>query len=220
MRKIHILPSLLAADFGALAEACRAAERAGADGLHLDVMDGHFVPNLTMGPDVVRAVRRATRLPLSVHLMCTHPGILLDAFLEAGSDLILVHVEAREEPGPLIDRIRSAGRRAGIVLNPETPAVAAEPWLSKSDEILVMTVHPGFGGQAFLDHTLPKIAELRRRAPQIDISVDGGITVDTASLCAEAGANVFIAGTSLYKASDMTAEIDRMRHRCETAGQG
>ncbi|MCS6771895.1 MAG: ribulose-phosphate 3-epimerase [Kiritimatiellae bacterium] len=214
MPKLQILPSLLAGDFGALAESCRIAEAAGADGLHLDVMDGHFVPNLTMGPDIVRAARRATRLPLSVHLMCTHPGTLLEAFLDAGSDLILVHVEARESPGPLLKRIREANRRAGVVLNPETPAAAAEPWLGASDEILVMTVHPGFGGQPFLEHVTPKITELRRLAPNIDISVDGGIHAETAERCARAGANVMIAGTSLYRSADMKAEIARMRDRC------
>lgn len=216
-RSIQILPSLLAADFGRLTLECRRAEACGADGLHLDVMDGHFVPNLTMGPDIVRMARNATSLPLSVHLMCTHPGDLLDAFLEAGSDLILVHVEAHHDPGPLLARIHAAGRRAGVVLNPETPAEAAEPWIADCDEILLMTVHPGFGGQPFLAHVLPKIEALRARAPSLDISVDGGITVETAARCARAGANVLIAGTSLYRAQDMHGEISRMRRACEDA---
>ncbi len=217
MPKLQILPSLLAADFGRLSDACRAAEEAGADGLHLDVMDGHFVPNLTMGPDIVRMARRATRLPLSVHLMCSHPSVLLDAFIDAGSDLILVHVEAHDDPAAQITRIHAAGLRAGVVLNPETPAHAVDPWIAACDEVLLMTVHPGFGGQPFLDHVLPKFAAIRARKPGIDLSVDGGITQETAEACARAGANVLIAGTSLYRAADMKSEIANMRARCEAA---
>ncbi len=217
MPNIQILPSLLAADFGHLADACRAAERAGADALHLDVMDGHFVPNLTMGPDIVRMARRSTALPLSVHLMCSRPAVLVDAFLEAGADLVLVHVEAHDDPGALLERIHAAGRRAGVVLNPETPGHAADPWISETDEILLMTVHPGFGGQSFLEHVLPKIASLRARAPAIDLSVDGGITQTTAPACARAGANVLIAGTALYRAADMRVELERMRAACAAA---
>ncbi|MCZ7591161.1 MAG: ribulose-phosphate 3-epimerase [Kiritimatiellae bacterium] len=217
MPSIQILPSLLAADFGHLAEACLFAERAGADAMHLDVMDGHFVPNLTMGQDIVRMADRTMNIPSSVHLMCTHPAVLLDGFLDAGSDLILFHVESHDAPGPLLKKTRAAGRRAGVVLNPETPAEACREFLGTVDEILLMTVHPGFGGQAFLQHVLPKIADIRSWAPDLDISVDGGITLDTAEACARAGANAFVAGTSLYRASDMKAEIAAMRERCEKA---
>lgn len=217
MPALQILPSLLAADFGHLADGCRLAETHGADGLHIDIMDGHFVPNLSMGPDAVRVARRTIRLPLSVHLMVTHPASLADAFLQAGADLLLVHAEAHDDAGEVLAHIRRAGRRSGIVLNPETPVAALEGLVEKADEILLMTVHPGFGGQPFLAHVLPKIAEVRRLAPQHDISVDGGITLETAEACAAHGANVLIAGTSLYRSADMSGDLRRMRESCRRA---
>lgn len=214
---IQILPSLLAADMGRLADECRRAESAGAEALHLDIMDGHFVPNLSMGPDVVKMARKTVAMPLSVHLMVTHPASMLDAFLGAGSDLILVHVEAHGDIGAMIRHIRAGGRRAGVVLNPETPAAAAFEWLPVVDEVLLMTVHPGFGGQSFLAHVLPKIAEIRRHAPALDISVDGGITMETAPRCAAHGANALIAGTSLYRSPDFAGDVARMREACRAA---
>jgi len=217
MLKIQVMPSLLAADMGRLAEACRRAAEAGADGLHVDIMDGHFVPNLSMGPDVVRMARRECRLHLSVHLMVTRPDIYAPVFAEAGADTVLIHVEAACAPGPVLDDLRRRGKRAGLTLNPETPAAALEPWLDRIHEALCTTVHPGFGGQAFIATVLPKIAAIRKLAPNLDISVDGGIDTATAERAAGQGANILLAGTALYRCPDMGAEVTRMRQRAAAA---
>ena len=213
---IEILPSLLAADSGQLADGARLAETAGGDALHVDIMDGHFVPNLSFGPDVVAAVRRVVALRLNVHLMLTHPDRYVSRFAEAGADAISFHVEADCDVAATLAVIRARGLSAGLVLKPATPADAIRPFLGQFDFVLCMTVEPGYGGQSFMDGMRPKIRQVRTlsetAAPHpFPIMVDGGINADTAARCAAAGANQFVAGNSLYSAPDMGAAIAAMR---------
>lgn len=220
--KVKILPSLLAADFGHLEAGARAAESCGGDALHLDIMDGHFVPNLSMGPDVVRMAKHAVKIPLSVHLMLTNPDEHMIAFIEAGADSLLIHIEAGCDVPGVLERIRDMGVRPGITLNPLTPPELVYPVLDRVDEVLCMTVHPGYGGQAFMPEVLDKIRTIRDYAnalglTDIDILVDGGIDVTTAPRCAAAGANAFVAGTSLYRAANMGAAANEMRRAAENA---
>ncbi len=216
---ILISPSLLAADFGCLEAEIKRAANAGADELHLDIMDARFVRNLSMGPNIVRMARSAGGLRLSVHLMMMHPEEYLDAFAEAGAGTLLVHIEIPGDHAAMLNRIRSLGIRAGITLNPETPAASVMHLLPLADEILVMSVHPGFGGQRFIDGVLPKMKQLRsagqQRGLNLDISVDGGIDAGNARLSAAHGANLFIAGTSLFGAPDMNAAIHDLRAAAE-----
>jgi ribulose-phosphate 3-epimerase len=212
---VRIAPSILSADFGRLADEVRAVEKAGADWIHVDVMDGHFVPNLTLGPVVIEAVRAATRLPLDVHLMIEEPERSLEAYVRAGADRVGVHVETCPHLHRTLAQIREAGAKACVVLNPSTPAVAIEPVLDSVDQILVMSVNPGFGGQKFIPSSLAKLAELRRRIDAgdrpVELQVDGGIGPGTIGSAARAGANCFVAGTAVFRAADYAAAIAALR---------
>lgn len=218
---IRIAPSILSADFSKLGEELRAVEKAGADWIHVDVMDGRFVPNITLGPFIVDAARRATSLPLDVHLMIEEPERYVEAFAKAGAKTIGVHVEACRHLHRNLSQIREAGARACAVLNPATPASAVESVLGDLDQILVMTVNPGFGGQRFIESTLPKIEQLRRwideRELDVDLEVDGGITPDTIAKAARAGANVFVAGTAVFGAPDYAAAITALKTKAHAA---
>lgn len=207
----RILPSILAADVGRLREACIHCEDAGADEIHVDVMDGVFVPNVSFGPSVVEMARKAVNIPLNVHLMMLHPDQYVDAFCDAGADTLLVHIEAEHDAAETLKRIRGKGVRAGIVLNPQTPLSAIEKVLPLCDEVLFMTVNPGFGGQSFLPEPLPRMQELRAEHPDLAIAVDGGLNRETCLTCRENGANVFDIGSALFRPEDMAAEIQWLR---------
>jgi ribulose-phosphate 3-epimerase len=203
---IKLAPSILAADFTRRGEQVRAADQAGADRIHVDVMDGHFVPNISMGPFVVKALRPVTRLPLEVHLMIEEPMRYLDAFAEAGADSLLVHVENAANLHRTVQHIKALGKKAGVVLNPATSPVALAEIMPDVNLILVMTVNPGFGGQKFIHNTLGKIRRLRQMIDHakldIDLEVDGGIDAETAPLAVEAGARVLVAGSAIFGAAE------------------
>lgn len=210
-----LAPSILAADFARLGEQVAEAEKAGADRIHVDVMDGHFVPNLSMGAPVIQSLRRATSLPLETHLMITDPDLFLEEFVEAGSDSFLVHWEGNNNLDRTVRRIKELGKRAGVAINPATPASVLEEILPEVDLVLVMTVNPGFGHQHFLHSTLSKILRVRRMVdkfnPRCEVEVDGGVDENTAPLAAEAGANVFVAGSSVFgDKAGVTSAMERL----------
>lgn len=215
--KIIVAPSILAADFSKLANEVRAIEKAGADWIHCDVMDGHFVDNISFGPMIVDVARKQTKLPLDVHLMIEHPDHYLPRFVKAGADSISVHVEpeAKHDVSKTLRNIREAGCRAGLAFNPATPFEKVEPFLDKIDILLVMTVHPGFGGQPFRPEMMEKVKRARdwqkSHNAKIDIEVDGGINAETARLSIQNGANVLVAGTSIFHARDYGEAIRQLR---------
>jgi ribulose-phosphate 3-epimerase len=212
---VKIAPSILSADFARLGEEITAVEKAGADYIHIDVMDGHFVPNITIGPLIVEAVRPVTKLPLDVHLMIENPDQYIEAFAKAGADYITVHVEACKHLHRTIHYIKSFGIKAGVVLNPATPVDSIQHVLADIDMVLLMSVNPGFGGQKFIPEVLPKIRKVKEMADlkgkEIEIEIDGGVNSETAKLCIEAGANVLVAGSAIYNQEDYEAAISLIR---------
>jgi len=212
---IKLAPSILSADFANLQRDIELVERHGADYIHVDVMDGHFVPNITLGPNIVKAIRPVTKLPLDVHLMITEPEKYIHAFAEAGADIIGIHAEATPHIHRAIQMIVAENVKAEIVINPGTPVSAIEHVLSMCDQVLVMTVNPGFGGQSFIEESLEKIAVLaalkEEKGYHYDIEVDGGIVPETAKRCLEAGANVFVAGSYIYDADEHVAQIRALK---------
>ena len=223
MHHVRIAPSILAADFGRLAEEVTAVERASADLIHIDVMDGHFVPNLTLGPVVIEAVRRVTKLPLDVHLMIEEPERWVDAYAKAGADILHVHPEVCPHLHRVVQQIRHAGMQAGVVLNPATPLQVLDYVIEELSTVLVMSVNPGFGGQSFIPSALGKIAALRRMISErglsdvVSISVDGGIKLDNAAEVVSAGATVLVSGSGIFATPDYTLTITEMRARGTSA---
>ncbi|NLA72269.1 MAG: ribulose-phosphate 3-epimerase [Clostridiales bacterium] len=213
-KRIKIAPSLLSADYARLGEEIKEIEAFGADMLHIDVMDGHFVSNITIGAPVIKSIRKVSPIPFDVHLMVSDPCAFIDDFLDAGADIITVHFECSDNPAFLyeaIKKIKARGKRVGVSLKPHTPTEAVFQFLDIIDMVLVMTVEPGFGGQGFMSDMLPKIAKIREKNQNIDIQVDGGINNKTAPLAKLSGANILVAGSYIFGAKDRRAAINSLR---------
>ena len=214
-----IAPSILSADFARLGDEVRAVEKAGADYIHVDVMDGHFVPNITIGPIVVEAVRQVTALPLDVHLMIDNPDLYIPEFARAGADFIVVHAEATNHLHRTVQLIKSFGKKAGVSLNPATPLHHLDYILDELDLVLLMTVNPGFGGQSFIEACLPKIHALRgildKRGLETELEVDGGVKIENIDRIAHAGADVFVAGSAVFGSADYAATIAELKRRAK-----
>ncbi|HEU4431073.1 MAG TPA: ribulose-phosphate 3-epimerase [Myxococcota bacterium] len=219
-RPIRIAPSILSADFAALGADIQKVDRAGADWIHVDVMDGHFVPNLTLGPEIIRAIRKTSALPFDVHLMIEKPELSIAQYAEAGADRIGVHVETCPHLHRTLQQIHGLGKKACVVLNPSTPASAVEPVLGDVDQLLVMSVNPGFGGQKFIAGVLPKVRQLRQwideRGLDVELEIDGGVNRETIGAAARAGANVFVAGNAVFREPDYASAIRELRKLAET----
>jgi ribulose-phosphate 3-epimerase len=217
---VKLAPSILAADFARLGDQVAEAERAGADRIHVDVMDGHFVPNISMGAPIIASLRKVTRLPLEAHLMISNPDFLVDEFAAAGADALLVHWEGNNDLSRTVQRVKSLGKRIGVAINPATPATVLEEIMPDLDQVLVMTVNPGFGHQHFFYTTLPKVTRTRemidRIKPECGLEVDGGVDATTAPLAVAAGADVLVAGSAIFNDSEkVTAAMQRLRAAIE-----
>ncbi len=214
-QNIKISPSILSADFSILSDEIKNLEKAGADLIHVDVMDGHFVPNITMGPPIIKAIRKCTKLPFDVHLMISPVEKYIKAFADAGSDIITLHPEATDNLRRAVQTIKSFGKKAGVSLNPKTPISALMDVINDIDLILIMSVNPGFAGQSFMGEVLPKVSELRKmindKKLKIDIEIDGGINFETAPLAVKAGANILVSGTTIFSGS-LKDNIQKLRN--------
>jgi ribulose-phosphate 3-epimerase len=214
-QNIKISPSILSADFSILGDEIKSLEQAGADLIHIDVMDGHFVPNITMGPPIIKMVRKCTKLPFDVHLMISPVEKYIKAFADAGSDIITIHPEATDNLKRAVGTIKSLGKKAGVSLNPKTPISALMDVINDIDLILIMSVNPGFAGQSFMSEVLPKVTELRKmineKKLKIDIEIDGGINFETAPLAVKAGANILVSGTTIFSGS-LNDNIQKLRN--------
>lgn len=212
---IKISPSVLASDFANLEAELEKCSNGGAELIHLDVMDGHFVPNISIGAPVIAALDKVCDTPFDVHLMISDPLFYIDDFIKAGADIITFHIECESDIEKTIDKIVDAGCKAALAVKPNTPIEAVYPYLDKLSMVLVMTVEPGFGGQSFMESTMPKIKELRAKCPNIDIQVDGGINAETVKIAGRAGANVFVAGSAVFKSDDPAATIKLLKENAE-----